>query len=400
MKITLSLSYRALVLVAAQIVAYLKHWSLEKKNIWIFSEKKLEARDNGYHFFKFIREKHPEINAYYVIDKNGADVEKVKNVGPVILYDSFRHCVYYYVAKERVCSQIHGVRPFEEYPALNRIRIYKRKDQRQINLKHGISKDYSPVFDFRKIGYDLYIAGVKPEYDYIKSLFNYPDKNIVLSGFCRFDALHNLPASKKQVLIMPTFRSWLRTSDSSKQEASDEEMQKFLKSDYFKFYSGLLTENNLIQTAKELGFTIIFYLHYTFQPYTKAFQPFASDIVTVAGREGFDVQALLKESALLVTDYSSVFFDFAYMHKPVVYAHFDKAEYREKHYKEGMFVYERDGFGPVCSDLQTVVVETKAIMQNNCELTETYKKRVEGFFVPNDNHNCERVYDAILNLEN
>lgn len=399
MKRIVNLSYRAIVLITAQIVAFLLQKSLEKRNIWIFSEKKLEARDNGYHFFKFIRTNHPEIDAYYVIDKRGTDVEKVKKLGPVIRYDSFRHCVYFFAAKERICSQIHGVRPFEEYSALKSIRIYKRKDQRQINLKHGISKDYSPVFDFRKMGYDLYIAGVKPEYDYIKSLFNYPDKNIVLSGFCRFDALHNLPAPQKQVLIMPTFRSWLRTSDSSKQEASNEEMSMFLKSDYFKFYSDLLIDSNLIRTVKELGYSIVFYLHYTFQPYTKAFQPFVSEVVTIAGREGFDVQTLLKESALLVTDYSSVFFDFAYMHKPVVYAHFDKAEYREKHYKEGMFVYERDGFGPVCGDLPSVIEETKTLLRNNCELAEVYKKRVDEFFIPNDNHNCERVYDAILNLE-
>ena len=399
MKRIIRLSYSAMVLALAQIVAYIMHKRLERKSIWIFSEKRLEARDNGYHFFKYVKTQHPEINAYYVIDKRGVDVEKVKQLGPVISYDSFRHCVYYFVAKERICSQIHGVRPFEEFSALSRIRIYKRRDQRQINLKHGISKDYSPVFDFRRMGYDLYVAGVKPEYDYIKSMFNYPDKNIILSGFCRFDALHNLPDPKKQILIMPTFRSWLRTSDSSKQEASSEEMTIFKNSDYFKFYSGILSDNKLINTAKENGYKVVFYLHYTFQPYTKAFVSFASDTVNIAGRGEYDVQTLLKESALLITDYSSVFFDFAYMHKPVIYAHFDKSEYREKHYKEGMFIYERDGFGPVCSNLDEVVAETKNEITNKCELSETYKKRVADFFIPYDNHNCQRVYDAILSLE-
>ena len=399
MKKAFGLLHRAIVLVTAQLVAYLLHKKLEKKNLWIFSEKKLEARDNGYHFFKYIRTQHPEINAYYVIDRHGSDVGKVKQLGPVIWYDSFRHCVYYFVAKERVCSQIHGVRPFEEYTELRKIKIYKRKDQRQINLKHGISKDYSPAFDFRRMGYDLYIAGVKPEYDYIKTMFNYPDKNIVLSGFCRFDALHNLPAPKKQILIMPTFRSWLRTSDSSKHEASSEEMHLFKESDYFKFYGGLLSDDKLIDAAKENGYKIVFYLHYTFQPYTKAFAPFASDVIGIAGRGEYDVQTLLKESAVLITDYSSVFFDFAYMHKPVIYAHFDKAEYREKHYKEGMFIYERDGFGPVCYGIDEVVSETQIVLANNCKLSEMYKKRVTEFFIPNDDHNCQRVYDAILNLD-
>lgn len=399
MKKRITMLYRAMILVTAQIVSYLFHKVLEKKNIWIFSEKKLEARDNGYHFYKFIRERHPEINAYYVIDKHGADVDKVKRLGPVIWYNSFKHCVYFYIAKERVCSQAHGVRPFEEFSSLQRIKLYRRKDQRQINLKHGISKDYSSAFDFRKMGYDLYVSGVKSEYDYIKTNFNYPEKNIVLSGFCRFDALHNLPEPKKQILIMPTFRSWLRTSDSSKPEASQEEMQKFVNSEYYHFYSSLLSSEELIDVAKESGYSIVFYLHYTFQPYTKAFNSLASDIVSIAGREGSDVQTLLKESALLITDYSSVFFDFAYMHKPVIYVQFDKNEYREKHYKEGMFVYERDGFGPVCYDIQSTVVEVNNELKDNCVLNTLYRKRVLDFFIPYDNHNCERVYNSILKLE-
>ena len=125
----------------------------------------------------------------------------------------------------------------------------------------------------------------------------------------------------------------------------------------------------------------------------------ASEVVTIAGRDCNDVQTLLKESSLLVTDYSSVFFDFAYMHKPVIYAQFDMAEYREKHYKEGMFVYERDGFGPVCGDLQSTVIEVEKELERNCLLDELYMKRVSDFFIPYDNHNCERVYNAILKLE-
>lgn len=392
--------YRALQLSIAQLVALSLRSYYEKKNIWIVSEKKLEARDNGYHFFKYLRDRHPEINAYYVIDKRGADVQKISKLGPVIWYNSFRHCVYYYIAKERVCSQMHGVQPFEEHTALKRIHIYKRKDQHQINLKHGISKDYSSAFDFRKVGYDLYIAGVKSEYDYIKQTFNYPDKNIVLSGFCRFDALHNLPLPKRQILIMPTFRSWLRTSDSSKREASPVEMQRFIESDFYRFYISLLSDKDLLDVIRAEGYNIVFYLHYTFQPYNKAFEKYNSGSVQIAGREGYDVQTLLKESSLLITDYSSVFFDFAYMYKPVVYAQFDKAIYREKHYKEGMFVYERDGFGPVCGNIKATVRESIQLLEKKCEVSELYKQRISDFFIPYDNNNCQRVYEAIRNLDN
>ena len=38
---------------------------LFKKDIWLISERANEAHDNGYWFFKFVRENYPQRNAYY-----------------------------------------------------------------------------------------------------------------------------------------------------------------------------------------------------------------------------------------------------------------------------------------------------------------------------------------------
>lgn len=384
--------------VAQLYVATFGH-KLLKRNIWIVGEKKTEARDNGYHFFKYLRSEHPEINSYYVIRDNSADIEKVRSIGPVIGFDSFKHCIYYSAAKVRACSQTHGVLPYEDIRGMRHVRLFMRKDQRHINLKHGISKDLLPSFDFRKVGFDLYIAGAKPEYDAIKEQFNYPDKNIALTGFCRFDALHNLPAPEKTILIMPTFRSWLRTSDSAKLEASDEEMKKFLESRYYEAYKSLLTDSSLLNKAKEKGYQILFYLHYTFQPYVKAFEPFGNEVVTICNRKKYDVQQLLASSSMLITDYSSVFFDYGYMMKPMVFYQFDLDEYRDKHYKEGYFSYERDAFGPLVKNNEEVVNYMLHIIDQDMQMDEEYRKRAERFFIPRDNHNCQRVYEAILRLD-
>ena len=71
-------------------------------------------------------------------------------------------------------------------------------------------------------------------------------------------------------------------------------------------------------------------------------QPFLSEFegnkrIKIASTEEYDVQTVLKESAYLITDYSSISFDFAYMKKPLCYFQFDYAEFREKHYPEGYF---------------------------------------------------------------
>ena len=57
---------------------------LYKKDIWLICEKITEARDNGYHFFKYVKENHPEVNAYYVIAKGSPDSEKVNHYGNIV----------------------------------------------------------------------------------------------------------------------------------------------------------------------------------------------------------------------------------------------------------------------------------------------------------------------------
>ena len=116
-------------IITAQLYVFIFGKKIVEQNVWIFSEKKTEARDNAYHFYKYIRTNHPNITAFYIIQDNSPDREKVKKIGKTISYNSLRHCILYYAAKYRICSQIHGVKPYEEVPGIRRIRIYRRNDK-------------------------------------------------------------------------------------------------------------------------------------------------------------------------------------------------------------------------------------------------------------------------------
>ena len=96
------------------------------------------------------------------------------------------------------------------------------------------------------------------------------------------------------------------------------------------------------------------------QKYLHHFQSGSARII-LADFDHFDVQTLLKESKLLVTDYSSVFFDFAYMQKASIYYQFDSADFHGKHYQKGYFNYREMGFGPV---VETEDLLIKCIIEN------------------------------------
>lgn len=106
-------------------------------------------------------------------------------------------------------------------------------------------------------------------------------------------------------------------------------------------------------------------------------------------------QVIFNESAVLVTDYSSIFFDFAYLKKPLIYYQYAN----DYHYdsENGYFQYETMGFGPVIKDEDELVDKLIEYMNNDCIMEDKYKKRVDEIFKYNDHNNSKRCYDWIYN---
>jgi CDP-glycerol glycerophosphotransferase (TagB/SpsB family) len=124
-----------------------------------------------------------------------------------------------------------------------------------------------------------------------------------------------------------------------------------------------------------------------------------NDVVEVCG-EGVSYRELLSAGSLLVTDYSSTAFDFAYMRKPVVYAHFDAERFFSggHTYGKGYFDYRRDGFGEVETTLDALVGRIVGYLEAGCELNPGYRQRIDGFFAFSGGENCRRVFDRIVEL--
>lgn len=127
------------------------------------------------------------------------------------------------------------------------------------------------------------------------------------------------------------------------------------------------------------------------------FHPDPSVIVPGEDKLYRDIYA---ESGLVVTDYSSAVFDFAYLRRPVLYAQFDSdVFFSGTHvYKAGYFDYERDGFGPVTRDLASTVDAIIDQMERGFELKSEYRQRIDSFFAFDDKENSRRVLEKIMKL--
>lgn len=349
---------------------------------WLISERGNDARDNGYWFYKYMRENHPEIPVKYIITKDSADYSKI-NEKDVIEYRSKKHYYYFLYSKYLISAEIMGFSPNERlYYRLNKYGILKIKGK-TIFLQHGITKDYNPYMSKENAKLDMFVCGAIPEHEYMLEKYGYNENEAVLTGFARFDNLKD--TQEKIILIMPTWRKWLKYLDSLK------------TTDFYNRYMDILNDPEIIKLLEEKGYKIIFYPHVILQKFIIEFNS-TSNSVIMAPFSDYDVQDLLKRSSLLVTDYSSVAFDYAYMKKKVLYYHFDVEQYRKEQYSDGYYSYENDGFGPVCYDSETIKNYIKSFL-NDSHYLDKYDERISKFFDNSDTNNCERIYEKILKLK-
>ena len=150
---------------------------------------------------------------------------------------------------------------------------------------------------------------------------------------------------------------------------------------------------NLIE---EKNYKIVFYPHIILQKFINEFKV-KSDRTILASFKDYDVQDLLKEAEILVTDYSSVAFDLAYMKKKTIYFQFDLEKYREEQYQDGYYSYETDGFGPLYKNYKELK-ESMLKYLDDKKVLNAYNKRISNFFDKIDKNNCERIYEEIVKL--
>lgn len=362
------------------------------KDLWVICDYEDEARDNGYYFYKYMREQHPEHNVVYAINKKSPDYNKVKNLGKVVRYGSLKHWILYLTATKNVSSQKGGKPNAALCYVLEVYGIIKNK---RIFLQHGIIKDNLPYLHYKNAKLSMFTVSTKREYDYVCQEFGYPDGVIQQVGLCRYDTLDN-EADGETILVMPTWRQWISHETTNSKIA--ENVESFADTNYCKSWINFLSSPELEDICRKNHKKVIFYPHRNMQKFINDFKSIHNDFITIATWPEYDVQTLLKQCSMLITDYSSVAMDVAYLNKPVVYYQFDYEQFRKWHLEEGYFSYKDDGFGSVVDEQKFLISSIDYYIKNNFELEDVYKNRINSFFDLRDKKNCERTYQKIKEL--
>lgn len=361
-----------------------------ENDIWLMMDRDVQADDNAEHFYRYMMNERPEKECYFAIRKDSHDWSRLKKDGfKLVEFGSAKFEGLLRGASKVISSHSYATNYFGGN-SLERDFIF---------LQHGvIHNDHSMFFNGRS-NLSCFITTTKGEYETIAlndSHYKMTTKEVSLTGLPRYDnLLKNNSFDKKVLLIMPTWRRSI-VGGAIGGGLQRQKNEFFMETDYAVKWSALLNSSKLREMLVKHGYEVVFAPHAEIEPYLDVFR-FPSYIKVWRPADG-SIQELFQESLIMLTDYSSVAFDMAFLGKAILYYQFDWDEFYGDHYRQDYFDYFENGFGPIASTQDEILSELNKIFMNQGRPDKYYLERVIDTFPYRDGENCKRVYESIKRL--
>ena len=364
------------------------------KPTWILYESFLGKNysDSPKYIYEYLNKAYPDKYKHiWVFDKGERDIPfnciQVKRFG-------FKHM--YYMARSKYF--VNNMRQPKWF--------VKRKEQIFLETWHGTPLK-KLVFDMNEVhsanpNYKLDFYEQSRSWDYLVSANKYStqifkraflfDNEILEYGYPRNDLLYNpdkdkiayklkeklgIPLDKKIVLYAPTWRD-----------------DEYYKPGKYKFKLTM----DLERMREELGNEYFFIVrtHYFIADHLDLDN--VSDFV-FNGSKYDDITELYLLSDVLITDYSSVFFDFANLKRPILFFTYDLEKYRDT--LRGFYIdLQEEGPGPLIMNNDELINTLK----NLDEVSSNYKSRLEHFHKEycelDDGLASQRISEKVIVNEN
>jgi CDP-glycerol glycerophosphotransferase len=390
----LSLLYESLIFLSSLLVK-------KDKNIWVFGAiRGQKYTDNARYLFEYVN-KHTDTQAIW-ISKNPDVISEVRSKGFKAYYE-YSFDALHYARRAKIAVITHrGSREKSDLP------FYAfTKDTKIIQLWHGIP--------LKKIAYDDTIFSFKhdetsvkwrvksrlkrlsfPFLNYVnnpslilalseetKSIFaqafRTETENVTITGYPRNDCLVEMPVNPingglKKIIYMPTFRGSVNSSfDLFAQFGFDvEKLDHFLAQEkmvlHIKLHPFNLPSDDLLRKLREAA-NIVFLEHDA-------------------------IYEILSDYDVLITDYSSIYFDYLLLDRPIIFTPFDQDTYL-KNERSFYFNYDETTPGPKAYNWDEVMQE---LAHFNLEVERYSAERTairNRFHTFQDRNSTQRVYKAI-----
>jgi hypothetical protein len=366
---------------------------------WVFIDREESADDNAEHLYRWVRANHPEVNAWFLLQRTSEDWPRLEAEG-------FRLMAPGLARRLLILNSEHILSSHTDYVfgGMDRMLYGDAMQWRYTFLQHGVIKDeLSHWLGPRE--FDCFITSSPGEHESVagdNTAYPYTDREVKRTGLPRHDRLLRIakampPAEVNTLLVMPTWRGGLVDGRLAACNAA-EQMALFAASDYARHWREFLRNDELREMAAKANQRVVFMPHANAAKYIEAFDP--PSHVQVVMAETSHIQTTFARAAAFVTDYTSVAFTMAFLRRPVFYYQFDQERFYsgDHNWRLGYFDYERDGFGPVALSESDLMDGLRRYFGNGLKSEREYLLRMERAMPEQDELACHRVYASVLGL--
>lgn len=370
------------------------------RDAWVLMDRIDRADDNAEHLYRYLMHERPDINAWFLLAADSPDWNRLRDEGfRLVAYGSEEAVLLVLNAAYKISS--HADRSIQ-YP-IDPDR-FGRGDAKIVFLQHGVTKDdLSRWINGKRLS--LMITATNAEHRSIvgdQTPYKWSADEVKLTGFPRHDRLRRMANSfpvgqRRTILIAPTWRQYM-TEALSRLSSPSEKSAYFESTEYGLNWLALLRSPDLAKLARDNGLAVKFLGHPNLAAIIGLLELPA--FVSCVNYSDVRIQDELAESAVVISDFSSLVFDAAFAGSNVVHFQFDGDDiFKGGHvYRKGYFDYQLDGFGPRVTAPDDVVAELLIMAKNAFIRSPTYEERTRATFRFWDSDSSKRVTDAIESL--
>ncbi len=369
------------------------------KNIWVFGAwYGQKFSDNSHYLYQYVRAHHPHIKAIW-LSRNRQVVETVRKAGgnAYLIYDL--HSFYYSLAAKFIFVSS-GKRDVNFWciNGAKWIQLWHGSPLKKIGLDDGYSQANSffqkkivrVLFPFvYEFNYHFTVSNAPIFTPKMSTAFNIEISNVWETGCPRNDVFFETAEDTFNRELRKRFKGcrliyYLPTFRGTKDAESLFSITGFDRNELENF----LTKNNMVFVSKG---------HFVDNSLVTINSTENERLIDLNDSDVAEINFMLKDADLLITDYSSAYFDFLLTGRPIIHAAFDLETYL-KGSREMYIDYSDAVAGPIVKNWQELYNVLEYIWEDkeNKDLLIRKNKLYNRY---HDNKNAERVYDAVISQQ-
>lgn len=345
----------------------LEHYKPNQKNgnILMFEKEAQMAQDNSFALFKHLQSTELKPHVFYVISENSPQRYLLDPWKENVLIQ-YSAEYYKHVIEDEMIVTSESLPHIYQFNMVygNIIDIIRGK--KNYFLQHGVIgiRKLGDVFSYKKSGFDYFNTSTNHEKKVVEELLKYPQRKINVLGLPRWADLTIDSGTKNKTLVyFPTWREYLAY-------LTDEQ---FVESEYFQQIKNVIEDEHLQDMLNTFDYTIKVFLHPKMRKFTGHFNPRGN--IEVVDSSQIALNTLIKECDAVISDYSSMVWDFAYQRKPIILFQFDQVSY-EKHWG-GFFDKSIWEFGPVVKNIDELDEVLSRLFTQNMNMDDVYRQNID-----------------------